>query len=59
MMFWVFKQAGPNTVSNRKSLELATGWAKPRSTQIFNCDIDLQEKSLHNPVSISSKQTRL
>ena len=52
VIFWVFKQAGPNTVSYRKGWNLPQTGLNLVAPQIFNCDIDaclnkLQEHYSH------------
>ena len=49
--FWVFKRAGPNTVSLRKGWNLPQAGLNLVALQIFNCDIDARLNILqeHHP----------
>ena len=51
VIVWVFKQAGPNTVSYRKGWNLPQAGLKLVAPQIFNCDIDawLNKLQEHHP----------
>ena len=44
--FWVFKRAGPNTVSLRKGWNLPQAGLNLVALQIFNCDIDARLNKL-------------
>ena len=51
VIFWFFKQAGPNTISYRKGWNLPQAGLNLVAPQIFNCDIDalLNKLQEHRP----------